>query len=92
MYGRSRDTFTRPSPVLVLQATDGGVRRPGCEASMQLEHPCMEHNFVDWQPCMKNMIVQKTCITRVAASYVATLLPSYLVAMSYLPIVVANVN
>ena len=53
--GMSRDTFTRPSPVLVLQATNGGVRRPGCEARMQQEHPYMEHDSVDWQPCMKHV-------------------------------------
>ena len=51
--GMSCDMFIRPSPMLVLQATNGGVRRPGCEANMQLEHPCMEHYCVDWQPCTK---------------------------------------
>ena len=33
MYVIAHDSFTRPSPALVQQATNAGVRRPGYEAS-----------------------------------------------------------
>jgi len=35
-YVIPRDCFTRPSPALVLQATNAGARRPGYEASGNL--------------------------------------------------------
>ena len=37
-----RGKFTRPSPVLVLQATNGGVRRHATGT-----YPCMENNSVE---------------------------------------------
>jgi len=32
-YVIAHDSFTRPSPTLILQATDAGGRRPGYEAT-----------------------------------------------------------